>query len=179
MPVDEGRRFSVDRDSWLAARVGVADLGGAVLDEQPEALVARSLIVEDERDDQPVGGQRGAVELDLAPGPEGEPGVGMYGADLDPTLTPLRQRRDDRGEVAAGVGEQIAMTSAVGFGTTLITPARSSSSRRVTSIDRDIWGTPRAMEVNVSAPNMRLRISNGVQRDARISDARASGQYWP
>ena len=76
MPVDEGRRFSVDRDSWLAAGVGVADLGGAVLDQQPEVLVATWLIAEDERDNHPVDGQRGVVELDLAPGPEGEPGVG-------------------------------------------------------------------------------------------------------
>ena len=61
----------------------------------------------------------------------------------------------------------------------LITPARCSSRRRVTSIDRDICGTPEAIAVNVSAPNIRLRMSSGVQRSARTSEARAMGQYWP
>ncbi len=40
-------------------------------------------------------------------------------------------------------------------------------------------GTPRAIWENVSAPNSRLRTTSGVHRSARISDARAIGQYWP
>ena len=45
------------------------------------------------------------------------------------------------------------------------------------SIDRDIAGTPRAKSLNVCAPSIRLRTINGVHRSARISDARAIGQY--
>lgn len=35
------------------------------------------------------------------------------------------------------------------------------------------------MALKVSAPNMRLRTTSGVHRSARISEARATGQYWP
>ena len=59
-----------------------------------------------------------------------------------------------------------------------MTPARSSSSSRLISIDRDIVGTPLAMAENVSAPNIKLRTISGFHRSARISDARATGQYW-
>ena len=45
-------------------------------------------------------------------------------------------------------------------------------------MDRDIVGTPLAMAENVSAPNIRLRTISGFHRSARISDARATGQYW-
>jgi len=45
------------------------------------------------------------------------------------------------------------------------------------SIERDIVGTPLAIAENVTAPNIRLRTINGFHRSARISDARAIGQY--
>jgi hypothetical protein len=70
------------------------------------------------------------------------------------------------------------MAAASGFGRDSMTPARSSSSSRLLSIERDIAGTPPAMSENVSAPNIRLRTISGFQRSASISDARAIGQYW-
>jgi hypothetical protein len=48
----------------------------------------------------------------------------------------------------------------------------------LSSIDRDIVGTPLAMAEKVSAPNIKLRTISGFHRLARISDARATGQYW-
>jgi hypothetical protein len=59
-----------------------------------------------------------------------------------------------------------------------MTPARSSSSGRLISVERDIVGTPPAMAENVAAPNIRLRTIRGFHRSASISDARAIGQYW-
>ncbi len=38
-------------------------------------------------------------------------------------------------------------------------------------------GTPPEMAEKVSAPDIRLRITSGVQRSASISEARAIGQY--
>src|SRR5262245_38910902 len=38
-------------------------------------------------------------------------------------------------------------------------------------------GTPLAMSLKVAAPNSRFRTISGVQRSARISEARATGQY--
>jgi hypothetical protein len=40
-------------------------------------------------------------------------------------------------------------------------------------------GAPSISSPNVSHPSSRLRTMIGVQRMARISVARATGQYWP
>lgn len=56
-------------------------------------------------------------------------------------------------------------------------PARSSSRSRFTNIDRDMAGTPAAIDEKVVAPNSRLRTRRRLHRSARISVARATGQY--
>jgi hypothetical protein len=60
-----------------------------------------------------------------------------------------------------------------------ITPACSSSRRRLVSSARDSPGAPAAISLKVRQPSSTLRRMIGVQRSARISDPRAIGQNWP
>lgn len=88
MPLDEGSRLRTDHEVSIAPGIGVADLGVAALDKQPETLVAARLIGEDEGDDHPFARKGRAVELHLAPRPQGEPRVGVLRTDVDPPLSP-------------------------------------------------------------------------------------------
>lgn len=57
-------------------------------------------------------------------------------------------------------------------------PWFSSCPSRVTSMDREMVGTPPAISVNVVAPHSMFLTMSGDHRSAMISDARATGQYW-
>ena len=119
VPVHERQRARFDRQVWFPAGIGVADLGVAVLDQQPVPPIAWTLVGKGERDDQSAGGQRRSVELHLAPRPQRETGIGAIGGDLHPALAPLREPVEDAGEIGAGFGEliEVAAASRVSVGT--------------------------------------------------------------
>lgn len=58
-----------------------------------------------------------------------------------------------------------------------MTPLSSSSRSRLMSIERDMCGTPLARLVKVLAPHSRFRTMSRLHRSAKISEARATGQY--
>src|SRR5688572_6110694 len=58
-----------------------------------------------------------------------------------------------------------------------MTPASSSSRRRDASSEREMPGNPRSISLKRWLPRMSSRTISGVHRSARISDARATGQY--
>ena len=58
-----------------------------------------------------------------------------------------------------------------------MTPASSRSRRRDASSEREIPGSPRSISLKRWLPRMSSRTMSGVHRSARISDARATGQY--
>ena len=102
---DERHGLGFDEEVGIAARVGIADLGVAMVDEQPVVPVAGRLVREDEGDDDPIRRELRAVELCLTPGPQGEAGVGVRVGHLDPSLAPLAERMDHRRQIGAGVGQ--------------------------------------------------------------------------
>ena len=71
------------------------DLGLAVLDQQPEPPIARTLVGKSEGDDDATGRQRRPIELHLAPGPQCKTGIGPVGGHLHPALTPRREPVED------------------------------------------------------------------------------------
>ena len=81
MPINKGEGLRLHVHVGLVARVGVADLCVAALDEQPVIPITGWLIREGEGDDGALLRKRGSVELDLAPGPQGESRVGMFRGD--------------------------------------------------------------------------------------------------
>ena len=114
MPVDERQRPRLDHQVRFSARIGVAHLGVAVLDQQPEPPIARTLVGEGEGDDHPVSGQRRSVELHLAPGPQHETGIGTVRGDLHPVLAPRREPVD-AGQAGGRLGQPIEVATAGGF----------------------------------------------------------------
>ena len=66
-----------------------------------------------------------------------------------------------------------------GFGRRRTIPCCSSWRSRSESSARGIPGAPVASSPNVRQPSSRLRTMIGVQRVAKISAPRATGQYWP
>ena len=107
VPLDERDGLGFDTQVGVPARVGVADLGVAVSDEQPVVPVAGWFVGEGEGDQDPPRRELRSVELCLTSGPRGEARIGMGGRDLDPSLAPLAHGIDDHEQIGARLGELV------------------------------------------------------------------------
>jgi len=96
-------------------RVERTQLGVAPLDEEPRCSRPPAVFELESHDDAPIW-EAFAPQVDLAPGPEGDPRVGVLGPDVHPLVTPDPERRQDGLERSPGSGGLVERPVPVGFG---------------------------------------------------------------
>ena len=113
VPLDEGFGFRRNEEVLVETRARLADLGVAVLDEQPVPLFAGTPGEIESDDDasirEPVSPQR------VAHRPQAHERIEVLGRDLEPARTPFAERPADLEEFATRRGQLITTTAPVGF----------------------------------------------------------------
>src|SRR4029450_11720139 len=99
VPLDEGFGLGGDVEVLVEAGVRLADLGLAVLEQQPVSLVAPEPREVEPDDHAPVGEPVSAERV--AHRPQGDEWIEVLGGDLEPPGAPLAERLTDLEEVMA------------------------------------------------------------------------------
>ena len=99
MPLDEGFGLGGDVEVFVETGVRLADLGLAVLEQQPVSLVAPEAREVEPDDHAPVGEPVSAERV--AHRPQRDEWIEVLGGDLEPTGTPLAERLADLEQVVA------------------------------------------------------------------------------
>lgn len=114
VPFDEGFGFRRDVEVLVEAGVRLADLGVAVLDQQPVPFGALAAGEVEADDDAPT---REPVSVEhVAHRPQGHKGIEVLGGDLEPGGTPLAERHADLEEVVTRGCELVMAPAPVRLG---------------------------------------------------------------
>src|SRR5215831_11577767 len=113
MPLDEGFRVRGDVQVFVETGVGLADLGLAVLDQQPVPLV-RPEAREVEPDDDALVREPVPAERDTHR-PQRHERIEVLRGDLEPAGAPLAERLADLEQIVARARELVAVTAALGL----------------------------------------------------------------
>ena len=169
--------FRRDVEVLVEAGVRLADLGVAVLDQQPVPLGALAAGEVEADDDASI---REPVSAEhVAHRPQGHKGIEVLGGDLEPGGPPLAERHADLEEVVTRGRELVLGPRPSDLGADSTMASRSSCFSRCASRVRESPGAPARISLKLPQPRYRLRMISGVQRSAKISAPRAMGQYWP
>src|SRR5262245_10319642 len=114
VPLDEGLGFGSDVEVLVETRVRLADLGLAMLEQQPVPLVAAEAAEIEPDDHAPVGEPVSKTRVTQRP-PRDE-GIEVLGRDLKPTGPPLAECFADPEQVVARVGELIVVSAPMRLG---------------------------------------------------------------
>ena len=177
MPLHECFRVGGDVEVFIQSGIRLADLSLAVLEQQPVALVGPEA-GEIQPDDYTLA-RKLVPSQRVAHRPQRHEWIEVLGGDLEPPSSPLAEGLADLEQVMARAGELVTVTAPLRLRCRLDNAEALSCWSRSA---RSVWespGAPSRISPKVSQPRCRLRMINGVQRSAKISEPRAIGQYCP